>query len=272
MKPGEADWASLLTEASAKVQSVFETATRDDGLTRVLGVGASGDKTLLADKMAEDELLQALEKVEGLRVLSEEAGEVGYRKSKTVAVLDPVDGSANFERGIPFYCTSAAIVEGHTLRGVNFAMVRDLVSGDLYLAQKGKGATKNGKALRTSKTARLSESVVGIDMSRGDKALVNRLGPLVSAAKRQVHYGANALELCLVADGRIEAFVDLRGKMRITDFAAAYLIASEAGAKVTDQEGGDLDPAISLGDRFSFVAAAHDGLHREIMKLLHADR
>jgi myo-inositol-1(or 4)-monophosphatase len=272
LRPGEADWARLLTDASAKVQSIIKAAAHDGGLTGVLGVGASGDKTLLADKRAEDELLRALEKIEGLRVLSEEAGEAGDRGANTVAVLDPVDGSANFERGVPFYCTSAAIVEGSTLRGVNYAMIRDLVTGDLYLAQKGKGATKNGKALSTSKSGRLSESVVGIDMSRGDRVLVSKLGPLVGAAKRQVHYGANALELCLVADGRIEAFVDLRGKMRITDFAAAYLIASEAGAKVTDQDGGELDPAISLGERFSFVAAANDGLHREIMKLLSDDR
>ena len=82
-----------------------------------------------------------------------------------------------------------------------------------------------------------------------------------------MHLGANALELCLLAEGRIDAFVDVRGKIRITDFAAAYLIASEAGAKITDADGKKLRPEFDLGHRFSFVASANPSLHKEILQL-----
>jgi myo-inositol-1(or 4)-monophosphatase len=270
VKPRESLWAPLLTDASSNVRKIVEELGRGGRRGRVVGIGASGDKTLLADKKAEEELIRALDKVDGIRLLSEEAGDKGDPGSRVVAVLDPLDGSANFERGIPFYCTSVAVVEGNSLKGVSFGMVRNLVNGDLYLARRGKGATKNGRRLRNQKPVSLSDSVVDIDMSRGAPQLVARLGPLVSAVRRQVHYGANALELCMLADGRIDAFVDLRGKMRVTDFAASYLIAREAGAIITDGEGGELDPKVSLDEKFSFVAAVNEDLHREILELVRA--
>jgi myo-inositol-1(or 4)-monophosphatase len=82
--------------------------------------------------------------------------------------------------------------------------------------------------------------------------------------------GANALELCFVGDGRIDAFVDARGKMRITDFAAAYLILTEAGGVITDVGGRSLNPEFDLEHRFSFVASANATLHKEILELMGA--
>ena len=109
---------------------------------------------------------------------------------------------------------------------------------------------------------------MGIDVSRSSVNSVVRLAPLVSATKRQVHFGANALELCYLADGRIDAFVDIRGKIRITDFAAAFLIAKEAGAILTDEAGGPLRPAFDLESRFGFIGSANLGLHKEILRLV----
>ena len=267
MKAGDVPWARLLSEASERVQSLVSAISVGGDRARVVGTGASGDKTLLADRLAEEELLRALSAVDGLRVLSEEGGTGGDPRGRTVAVVDPLDGSANFERGIPFYCTSVAVVKGDSLGGVSFGLVRNLVSGDVYWAEKGKGATKNGKRIHTSRAPSLSESVVDIDMSRVEPALVVGLASLVSSVSRQVHYGANALELCFLAEGRFDAFVDLRGRMRITDFAAAYLIAKEAGAAVTDASGSALKPVLDLGRGFSFVASANRRLHDKILEL-----
>jgi myo-inositol-1(or 4)-monophosphatase len=270
MRPQAAPWPRILTGASVRVKSVVDEVARAGSRGKVVGIGASGDKTLLADKKAEEELMKALDRVDGIRILSEEAGESGDPDSSVVAVIDPLDGSANFEREIPFYCTSVAVVEGGLLNGVFFGMIRNLVNGDLYLARRGEGTTKNGKRLHGRRMISLSDSVVDIDISRGAPPLLERLGPLVSSVRRQVHYGANALELCMLADGRIDAFVDIRGKMRVTDFAASYLIAKEVGAIVTDDKGGELNPRISLDEKFSFVAAANRDLHRQILELIQA--
>ena len=74
------------------------------------------------------------------------------------------------------------------------------------------------------------------------------------------------MELCYMADGRTDAFIDVRRRIRITDFAGAYLIAKEAGAVISDEWGGVLDPPLDLEHRFSFVAAANPSLHRELLK------
>jgi myo-inositol-1(or 4)-monophosphatase len=261
------DWSGLLGDAMERVQLVASAIAIGGDRSKVVGTGASGDVTILADSEAEGELLRALAKADGVKVLSEEAGIRGDTKGKVVAIIDPLDGSANFKRGVPFYCTSVAIAEGGTLDKVTFGMIRNLVNGDVYEATKGEGATKNGERIRTSRAKTPMESVVGIDVSRAQPSLIVSLAPLVGAVERQVHYGANALELCFLAEGKIDAFVDLRDKMRITDFAAAYLIAKEAGATVTGPGGAKLSPAFDLSDRFSFIAAANLVLHKRILGL-----
>jgi myo-inositol-1(or 4)-monophosphatase len=268
VKAREVPWEKLLVDASERVLASTSAVALKGERGVFVGMGASGDRTTLADKVAEDALLKALGTVEGLRVLSEEAGEVGDRSAKTLAVVDPLDGSSNFIRGIPFYCTSVAIVEGPSLEDVSFGLVRNLVSGDVYSAWRGKGATKNGAPIRTSALDDPSKSVVGVDVSRGEAALVARLAPLIGSAGRVVHFGANALELCLLAEGNLEAFVDLRGRMRVTDFAAAFLIAREAGASISDSSGRALEPALDLAEGFSFVASANVPLHARILGLL----
>ncbi|MDG6908833.1 MAG: hypothetical protein JRM74_02445 [Nitrososphaerota archaeon] len=232
-----------------------------------MGVGAAGDRTIYADRLAEVILLKRLGEVDGVRVLSEEAGDAGDPDGSTLAVVDPLDGSSNFERGIPFYCTSVAVAEGGTLDGILAGVVRDLVTGDAYSARRGGGARKNGKPIRTSRAVRAAEAVVGVDLSRGPPGLAQGIAPLLGGIKRQVHLGANALELCFLAEGKTDAFVDLRGTMRITDFAAAYLVASEAGAVVTDGRGGKLSPEFDLRHRFSFVASGNGSIHGEVLEL-----
>jgi len=265
VKPEE--WEKLLLGATDRVRGRISTLVRREERGKSLGVGASGDRTLLADKVAEDELLEALLGVEGTRVLSEEAGFRGDPDASTLAIVDPLDGSSNFARGIPFYCTSVALVEGDSLEDVRVGVVRDLVTGDVYHAVRGRGTKKNGVRVQASRVSDPSRAVLGADISRGNSELIAKLAPLVSVVSRQVHFGANALELSYTSDGTIDAFVDLRGKIRITDLAAAYLVATEAGAVISDAQGNALRAVFDLKHRLSFVASANARLHEEILRL-----
>jgi len=242
-------------------------AQRGDA-SKALEVGASGDITLRADREAENALFRVLDSIDGLRIVSEEAGNRGDPNAPLVAVVDPLDGSSNFARGVPFYCTSVAIADGDSLGSVVFGIVRNLLNGDVYWAEKGRGCTKNGRRLTASGVSTLGDAVLDLDLSRGPPELTARTGSLISAAKRQVHFGANALELCFLAEGRVDAFVDLRKMMRTTDFAAAYLISGEAGAVVTDLQGRILDPKLNLAARFPVVAAGNGALHEKILSLV----
>jgi myo-inositol-1(or 4)-monophosphatase len=266
----EVDWEGLLLEATEKVRSIVNDLAGKGNRGEVVGIGASGDRTLVADKKAEEALIDALAKVEGVRVLSEEAGEAGDSSGRLLAIIDPIDGSSNFEREIPFYCTSIAIAAGSSHKDVFFGIVRNLVSGEVYTATKGKGAKKDGSMIRTSRTTELSKAVAGIDISRAGQRTLQGLLPLMSRVSRQVHFGANALELCLMAEGKTDAFVDLRGRMRTVDFAAAQLIAAEAGGVVSAPDGNDLRFPIDLEGRFSFVASSNKELHLKILECLDA--
>lgn len=260
------EWERLLLGATEEARRKVAPIALKEDRGRHVGVGAAGDSTIYADKVAEDELVRALGK--GVRILSEEAGSVGDARSETLAVVDPLDGSSNFEHGIPFYCTSVAIAEGGSADDLVVGVVRDLVSGDVYSAVKGGGARKNGKKIVTGRTAEISRAVVGVDVSGGGTGLARRLAPLAGAARRQVHLGANALELCYVAEGRTDAFVDLRGIIRVTDVAAAFLIAREAGATVTRGDGRRLDLVFDLSHRLGLVASATPELHKQILEIV----
>jgi myo-inositol-1(or 4)-monophosphatase len=266
MMNGE-DWRRLLTSATKEVQSKVSEVVGRGEVSKAVEVGASGDTTLVADKEAENELFRALTPIKGLRIISEEAGNWGDPRASLVAIVDPLDGSSNFERRIPFYCTSVAVAKGGSLKDISWALIRNLVTGDVYWAEKGKGSFKNGNRLSGSARATLREVVLDVDFSRGSPELVAKLARLVTSVNRQVHIGANALELCFLAEGAVDAFVDLRGRMRMTDFAAGYLIAREAGAEVTAENGSPLELPINLGTRMGFVASGNRLIHADVLEL-----
>ena len=272
MNHSTASWERVLANATEKAEKSVSVVAASGNRALSIGTGASGDKTLLADLRAEQELTKALLRVDGVRILSEEGGDIGDPKNRTLGVIDPLDGSSNFELDLPFYCTSVAIASGESLREVRVAMVRNLVNGDTYFAAKGKGASKNGKKICTGKRGKLREAVLDIDLGGASEEAIKRLVPLLSRVKRVVHYGANALELCLLAEGSIDAFVDLRGKMRATDIAGGYLIAKEAGATISLTREPRSSPELCLTTRFGLVATANHNIQREISLGIQARR
>jgi myo-inositol-1(or 4)-monophosphatase len=264
---GGPDWRRILTDASRDVQTAVSKVASSGEAAKAIEVGASGDTTLLADKEAEGRLFRALNRIESLRIISEEAGNRGDPNGRLVAVVDPLDGSSNFERGIPFYCTSVAVATGDSLGDVSWGLIRNLVNGDVYWARRGHGSFKNGSRLRASKTSALRSAVLDIDISRTSAGLVTRLAPLIASVARQVHFGANALELCLLAEGKVDAFVDVRGRMRMTDFAAGFLIAKEAGAVIAGKDVSLPDLPLRLDTKISFVASGTRQLQLKVLEL-----
>jgi len=262
------EWESLLKEAGERVQEVRDRlVASQEGAERV-GEGAGGDTTMRVDKEAEEEIIELVRQKGDVRLVAEENGESGPKDARWTVIIDPIDGSSNFERQIPFYCTSIAVLEGKTLDDASHALVRNLVSGDTYYAEAAGYATKNGVEIRSSRVQDLREAVVGVDVSRAGLPLVASLNELVSSVRRQVHFGANALEACFLAEGKIDGFVDVRGRIRVMDMAAAYLIGRQAGAVFSDRQGKPLKPLISVKERFSIIGAGNKALHRKMVEKL----
>lgn len=267
------DWESILKDAAERVQEVRDRLFASEEGTEKLGEGASGDITMRIDQEAEREIMDAVSQVKDLRIVAEEQGERGIKGARWTVIIDPIDGSSNFEKRIPFYCTSIAVLEGETLDAASHGLVRNLVSGETYYCEAGGYPTKDGREIRTTEVTELKEAVVGIDISKTSLEVVESVSGLITSIRRQVHFGANALETCFLAEGRIDGFVDIRGKMRVMDFAAGYLIAKQAGAKFSDGSGKELNPRISIGHRFNVVGGSNATLHDKIAaKIKRAER
>ncbi|UCD73242.1 MAG: hypothetical protein JSW01_00965 [Candidatus Bathyarchaeota archaeon] len=235
----------------------------------VVGRNPSGDLTRRIDIEAEKTILSEFEKLQvPMFYIGEEiSSEIGENPT-TFVVTDCVDGTLNAITGIPFFCTSIAVSSTQRMSDVFVGLVMDLLRGDVFAATKDEGASLNGKPIHVSEVSELSDSILRVSFSYLETMAARSLFDLVSKAKNDRHLGSAALELCYVASGFYQSFVDLRKRLRPTDLAAACLIIKEAGGVVTSPFGGELDCVLNSKSRLSIVASCDDGLHQEILSHL----
>ena len=269
----ELEWRQILLECKDKVQASIKPFVKTIKEPQPnLGVGAGGDIMKPMDLAAETAIIDVLKRKEvSFTLISEESGvkKFGVAPEECFITVDPIDGSTNFMHGLPFYCCSIAISDKPVLGDVYAGMVADLVHDTTYTALKDKGAFCNGEKIKPSSTAVLHDSVIGLDLNTYKvKEIVPKLTPLIAQTKHIRHFGANALELCFVADGSTDAFVDIRGKLRTTDVAAAFLILKEAGAIVTSPDNQPVNMELDPKNILSFVASGNKQIHEKILNLV----
>lgn len=151
-------------------------------------------------------------------------------------VVDPIDGTHSFSKGQYFWAISVALEINHELIiGAVYAPALD----DYYCAEKGQGAWKNGQPIRVSAEDKLGDAMIGTGFACIRSYLKdNNLARFCRIAEKttgQRRFGSAALDLCLVADGQLDAFWEQA--LNLYDIAAGALIAQEAGATVTDFAG-----------------------------------
>jgi myo-inositol-1(or 4)-monophosphatase len=266
------EWLKMLVECAENMKSVVAPLLGTIEARETFGRGAGGDVKRRIDLAAEDALIQTLQEHDvSCTLISEEAGvkQIGDHTSECYVVADPVDGTANAARGLPFADISLAVSDKPMLSGIEFAIVADVMRNATYTASKGEGAYRNGTKLKPSETAKLEEAFVGVDFCTSKlQQIVDQLTEVLEKTRHVRHFGANALEICYVADGKTDVFIDIRGKLRITDIAAAYLILLEAGGVFTTPEGTTLNVPLEPKQRVSFVAAANKSMHNTIMNMI----
>ncbi len=235
-------------------------------------IGAGGDIIKRIDSMAEKSLIDTLrENGTSCTLISEESGkiEIGGKPSEFYLAVDPIDGTTNALRGIPFVTISIALSKTPYLRDVEVALVSDIFHKATYVAERGKGASRNGEKIKPSSTSSLNEAVIGIDFNTFKlEKLASTLVPLLRETRHLRHLGANSLEICYVADGTTDAFLDLRGKLRVTDMAAASLILQEAKGIIVAPNGKELNGLLDPTQRLSFIAAGNLKLYNVMRKSL----
>jgi len=271
------NWLDILIRCKNNIQEQIKPLLKKINQPQPnLGIGAGGDPIKQIDLSAESAIINTLKEHEiSFTLISEESGieKYGQTPNDNFVTTDPIDGTTNLVRGIPFYATSIAVSTKPTINTIHTALVADLVHGMTYTAQKGKGAYRNNQKITPSKTESLEEAVIGIDLNTYKiQKIVPKLTNLIQRTKHIRHLGANALELCYVADGTTDAFLDIRGKLRATDMAAAWLIIKEAGAKITTPKGELLNVKLSPKQKVAFIATANQKIHRIILSLVKPEK
>ena len=222
-----------------------------------MGLGAGGDISRNIDIIAEEKVIDIIKDCgTNPTIIGEECGTIVGNESQGYVIMDAIDGTTNVTRSIPFNCCSLAYATDSKLSSVVDAAIIDIATGDLYYASKGNAAFLNGNkiSVRKPNKIKVNEIIAGVNISGISQELLHSIGPIISKLNHIRVFGANALELCFLARGYLDMFMDFRGRIRPTDMAAAFLIVKEAGGLVLDKTGNALDSEISFGNRFSFVA------------------
>jgi myo-inositol-1(or 4)-monophosphatase len=268
----QTDWMKILVRCKENVKKRIRPHLTTLGEPQPdLGKGAGGDPIRMVDLAAEKAIIEIMQQHVEFTLISEESGvkEFGNAAEQCYVTVDPIDGTTNLVRGIPFYASSIAVSSKPTLSTVYAALVTDLFHDTTYTAQEGKGAFRDGKKIVTSTITSLDEALVGLDLnSYKVKEIAPQLTDLIQKTKHIRHFGANALELCYVADGTTDAFIDIRGKLRTTDMAAGFLIVKEAGGTMTSPLGHDLDVKLDPKQKVKFIASGNTQIHKTILSLV----
>lgn len=257
----------IIEEISQKVSPYI----KDLSQIKPLQKNPKGDITLTIDSVAEKCTEKILRKnhLSGV-MIGEEYGEkkIGKGAPEFILLLDPIDGSHNAKRGIPFFSAVVSFtpyLENPTLQDVEVGMVKNLISGDIFVGIKGKGATLNGKKISPSSVSNLKDVDLIINLE-GKTKRINKYSQLISRVRDVKRFGSCALELCYTACGAVDAFFDPRKTVSLLDTSASLLIAGEAGCVITDAEGKKQNPLLSYDTKVSILCAGNNTLHRKIRK------
>ena len=226
------------------INEVINYLLRGNTGSKIIGIGASGDVTKEFDKVSEDIIVKGIRSIfnDNVLIVSEELGAKMYGSGKWVVIIDPVDGSTNYDSGIPWVSISIGIAKynesGTKVKDEVLAIVADVFRRTIYEYYNGEVFIDGVKAFRLRQPKNVvfgyfeKPEAYGIIPAywkvRGSKVALRSLGSV-------------ALEMIYLGLGKAEALVDLRAKIRNVDIAAAYRIAHTLGARAALCDGSPLE-------------------------------
>ena len=263
-------WLETCRAAAADIRGVLADLPTRVEREPVTKTGEGGDETTAIDAAAEAAVIARLEQLdESFTLVSEELGERAFNGGGTTrVVVDPIDGSLNAKRGIPFFSLSVAVAEGATMGDVVWGYVYDFGTGEEWTATRGGGAQLNGhplgEVLPKDRIEILSfEATTTAEVA--DKAAA-----MAGTATRLRIMGSLALSLCHLAAGRVDGVCSLK-PARSVDIAAGQLLVREVGLAIDLFEDPPYGSApLDLLGRSRIVAAGTPTLCAKLARALSA--
>jgi len=217
------DWLAVCRGAVEDVRGVLAAMPTRVEREPVLRRGEGGDDTTAIDAAVEEVVIDRLRPL-GVSIVSEEVGRI--EGNGTLVVVDPIDGSLNAKRGIPFFSLSIAVAEGDRMDDVQFGYVYDFGSGEEWTARRGEGAWLDAKPLGA---VRPKDRIEILSFEATLTSLVAESAvAFTGIAHRLRVMGSLALSLCHLAAGRVDAVCSLK-EARSVDIAGAQLLCREVG-------------------------------------------
>lgn len=268
------DWLAVCRDSAEAVRGALASLPTRLEREPSVGAGEGGDETTAVDAAAEAAVVARLEQEAAagasFTLVSEELGErvFGDGGDGLRLVLDPIDGSLNAKRGIPFFSVSMAVATGPRMGDVELGYVYDFGSGEEWVARKGDGAFLDSRPLDGPGPKEEIE-ILSFEATRTD-LVAERVAGMVGLAYRTRIMGSLALSLCHLAAGRVDAVCSLK-PARSVDIAAAQLLVRERGFVVDLPESQPFEEApLDLAARSRCVAAATPGRCAELWARLSA--
>ena len=263
-------WLDTCRACVEEIRRVLEDLPTHIEREPVLRRGEGGDDTTAIDQAAEDAVVaRLLERGGDFVLVSEELGTRTFgRGGPATVVVDPIDGSVNAKRGIPFFSFSLAVAEGPTMGDVSYGYVYDFGSGEEWTAERGAGAFLDGVPLGTQRPKETIE-ILSFEGTT-TPTIAGQIAGAVGVADRLRVMGSLALSLCHLAAGRVDGVVSLK-PARSVDIAAAQLLVREVGLAIELFEDPPfLAAPLDLGARSRLAAAGSPELVEMLAAVLHS--
>ena len=253
------DFKSVLLEAAKEAGKII--LANFNGKFKIANKGRINNLVTEVDTLSEKKIIEIIRKhCPQHSIISEEVGRL-MKKSDYQWIIDPIDGTVNFAHGIPLCCVSIALKHKNELL---LGAVYNPMMNELFFAEKGKGATLNGKRIKVSVKRNFKKAclVTGFPYSWDDKSEhpIKVFERFILEGLPIRRLGSAALDLCWVACGRFDGFWEYN--LNAWDVAAGYLIVQEAGGIITNFEG-------ETYNVFDKQTLATNGLiHKQMLRLI----
>jgi len=273
ISPDSQEMLTLLRQLQADSLQVLEQVRPKLGQMKTIGVNAKGDDQKSFDIATDEWIRQWLTThFESGVVESEEitnAFKFGHSEQGFRFIVDPVDGSDNFARGLPLSAISLAMLPRQmplSTDEVAYALVGDTSRPEALIAARNGGAYSGDQRLYTSKMQHLDDAFISCELNHW--APDASLAELMQTCSGLRVYGCASRALCMVATGALDAHIDVRNRLTPESFLAASLLVTEAGGYICRLDGEALGPFQSLQDRTTLVAASTKKLAEKIINVL----
>jgi len=258
----------LYTDYRDHLAGIMRSADGND----VTGYNAKGDRQRRFDVLIDEWVRDWLTRrgMHGVLLSEEsEAVQLGAPGGDHCFVVDPVDGSDNFARGLPLSALSIAVLPRSAPLApehVVHAIVGDLAEPKPILASRGQGARQCDRRLKTSGVQKLGDAILSCELNHWSPN--HALAETLRACAGVRAYGCASRAMCLVATGALDAHIDVRSRLTPESFLAASLVVTEAGGQVVQLDGSPLDSFDGLQSRTTLIAAATPHLLEEIINAI----